>query len=146
MFLLFTLNKYMLAIETSKRCQLTSFRYVFIVNLETLITVFKINVFYLQFPEVIISWETTLNELTHPSKWRDYVRDYFLVWISNQKPFSSGTLIKSSSLREKCWEINQYFLNFLNKFELVFVPNFSLNCQFWFFGPNLPKMGISGLK
>ena len=24
-------------------------------------------------------------------------------------------------------------------FELVYVPNYSLNWQFWFFGPNLPK-------
>ena len=31
-------------------------------------------------------------------------------------------------------------------FELVYVPNFSLNWQIWFFGPNLPKKGISGQK
>ena len=31
-------------------------------------------------------------------------------------------------------------------FKLVLVPNFSLNWQFWFFGPNLPKKGISGWK
>ena len=31
-------------------------------------------------------------------------------------------------------------------FKLVKVPNFSLNWQFWFFGPNLPKKGVSGLK
>ena len=30
--------------------------------------------------------------------------------------------------------------------ELVKVSNFSLNWQFWFFEPNLPKDGISGLK
>ena len=27
-------------------------------------------------------------------------------------------------------------------FEIALVPNFSLNWQFWFFGPNLPKKGI----
>ena len=31
-------------------------------------------------------------------------------------------------------------------FELVLVPNFSWNWQFWFLGPNLPKKGISSLK
>ena len=31
-------------------------------------------------------------------------------------------------------------------FELVYVPNFSLNRQFWFFGPNLPRKCVSGLK
>ena len=31
-------------------------------------------------------------------------------------------------------------------FELVLVPNFSLNWQIWFFGLNLPKKGVSGLK
>ena len=30
--------------------------------------------------------------------------------------------------------------------ELVLVPNFSLNWQFSFFGPNLPKKRVSGLK
>ena len=30
-------------------------------------------------------------------------------------------------------------------FELVLVPNFSLNWQFWFFGPNFPKKGVSRL-
>ena len=29
---------------------------------------------------------------------------------------------------------------------LVQVPNFNSNLQFWFFGPNLPKKGVSGLK
>ena len=31
-------------------------------------------------------------------------------------------------------------------FKLVSVPNFSLNWQFWFFGPNLPKKSISDLR
>ena len=31
-------------------------------------------------------------------------------------------------------------------FELVSVPNFSLNWQLWAFGSNFPKMGISDLK
>ena len=31
-------------------------------------------------------------------------------------------------------------------FKLVLVPNFSLNWQFWFFWPDLPKEGFSGLK
>ena len=31
-------------------------------------------------------------------------------------------------------------------FKLVYVPNFSLNLQFSFFGPNLPKKDISSLK
>ena len=31
-------------------------------------------------------------------------------------------------------------------FELFYVPNFSLNRQFWFFGPSLPKKGISTRK
>ena len=31
-------------------------------------------------------------------------------------------------------------------FKLVFVPNFSLNWQFWFFWPDLPKKGFFGLK
>ena len=31
-------------------------------------------------------------------------------------------------------------------FELVWIPNFSLNWQFWFFRLNLPKKGVSGLK
>ena len=31
-------------------------------------------------------------------------------------------------------------------FKLVLVPNFSLNWQFWFFWPDLPKKGFSGLK
>ena len=31
-------------------------------------------------------------------------------------------------------------------FKLVLVPNFSLNWQFWFSGPNLPKKGISSLN
>ena len=31
-------------------------------------------------------------------------------------------------------------------FKLVWVPNFSLNWQFWFFRPNLPKKGVSCLK
>ena len=31
-------------------------------------------------------------------------------------------------------------------FKLVCVPNFSLNRQFWFFGPNLPQKGVSPLK
>ena len=31
-------------------------------------------------------------------------------------------------------------------FELVQVPKFSLNREFWFFGPNLPKMDMSGGK
>ena len=32
------------------------------------------------------------------------------------------------------------------RFESLYVPNFSLNWQFWFFGPNLPKNFISGQK
>ena len=32
------------------------------------------------------------------------------------------------------------------RFKLVYGPNFSLNWQFWFFGPNLPKIIISCLK
>ena len=31
-------------------------------------------------------------------------------------------------------------------FELVLVPNLSLNSQYCVFGPNLPKQGISGRK
>ena len=31
-------------------------------------------------------------------------------------------------------------------FELVLVPNLTLNKQFWFFGPNLPEKDISGRK
>ena len=31
-------------------------------------------------------------------------------------------------------------------FELVYVPNFSLKQEFWLFGPNLPKKGISSQK
>ena len=31
-------------------------------------------------------------------------------------------------------------------FELVFVSNFTLNKQFWIFGPNLPKKDIYGQK
>ena len=31
-------------------------------------------------------------------------------------------------------------------FELVYVPNFRLNYQFWFFGSNLPKTGASRWK
>ena len=31
-------------------------------------------------------------------------------------------------------------------FELVYVSSFTLNWQFWFFKPNLPKKGISGRK
>ena len=31
-------------------------------------------------------------------------------------------------------------------FELIYVPNFSLNWQVWFFGPYLPKKSVSGLK
>ena len=31
-------------------------------------------------------------------------------------------------------------------FKLVFVPNFSFNWQFWYFWPDLPKKGFSGLK
>ena len=31
-------------------------------------------------------------------------------------------------------------------FELVYGPNSSLNWQFWFFGPDLPKKGYSGSK
>ena len=31
-------------------------------------------------------------------------------------------------------------------FELVLVPNFSLNWQFWFYEPDLPRKGFSGLK
>ena len=31
-------------------------------------------------------------------------------------------------------------------FEFVNVPNFNLKWQFWFFGTNLPKMGISRVK
>ena len=30
--------------------------------------------------------------------------------------------------------------------KLVLIRNFRFNCQFWFFGPNLPKNSISGLK
>ena len=31
-------------------------------------------------------------------------------------------------------------------FELVYVPNLTLNKQFWILGPNLPKKGIYGQK
>ena len=31
-------------------------------------------------------------------------------------------------------------------FELVLVPNFGLNWQFWFIGSSLPKKGVSGLN
>ena len=31
-------------------------------------------------------------------------------------------------------------------FELLWVPNFSLNWQFRYFGPNLPKKSVSGIK
>ena len=31
-------------------------------------------------------------------------------------------------------------------FELVWVPCFSLNWQFWFFGPSSPKKDVYGLK
>ena len=31
-------------------------------------------------------------------------------------------------------------------FELVLVPNFSLNWKFWIFRPNMPKKGVSGLE
>ena len=39
---------------------------------------------------------------------------------------------------------NKY--HWIPQFKLVVVPNFSLNWQFWFFGPDLPKSSISSLK
>ena len=35
---------------------------------------------------------------------------------------------------------------FQSIFELGWVPNFSLSWKLWFFGPNLPKKGVSGQK
>ena len=71
-------------------------------------------------------------------------------------PISIGTNISSlnwqfcffeSNLLKKCisW-VKSKKVNISTEFcilELVYVPNFSLNCQFWILGATLPKKSIS---
>ena len=51
---------------------------------------------------------------------------------------------KKGYFQSKTGQINITIKFFV--FKLVFVPIFSSNWQFWFFGPNLPKKGISSIK
>ena len=47
------------------------------------------------------------------------------------------------------WKHHQWKVNITNEFcifELIEVPNFSLNRKVWFIGPNLPEKDISGQK
>ena len=60
--------------------------------------------------------------------------------------FKLTTLIFWTKLSQKGW-MNK--MNITIEFcilQLVLVPNFSLNWQFWYSGPNWPKKGIPGLK
>ena len=53
--------------------------------------------------------------------------------------FSQKQCFRSKT--EKVNTTNEFYI-----FELVKITNFSLNCQFWFFGPNLPEKGNSVWK
>ena len=64
----------------------------------------------------------------------------------------AGTIIMfrfPSFIKKGCFQYKTENVNTTIEFcifELVLVPNFSLNWQFSFFGPNLPKKRVSGLK
>ena len=57
----------------------------------------------------------------------------------NFEPLNQKQVLPGKS-RKKEMTIELYI------FQLVLVPSFNLNRQFWFFGPNLSKKGISCLK
>ena len=50
------------------------------------------------------------------------------------------------SARKGCFWLKTKKLRITIKFGMSETPNFILNRQFWFFGSNFPKKGISGLK
>ena len=76
-------------------------------------------------------------------KWTTY--EFYTFQISKYQ--TSASRIKFvpkghfQSKTEKVNSTNKFYI-----FKLVLVPNFSLNWQIWFSGPNLPKKGISSLN
>ena len=64
------------------------------------------------------------------------------LWINNFEFFEQICPRKIFMVKTEKWNIIIEF----RLFKLVLVPNFSLNWQFWFFWPDLPKKGFSGLK
>ena len=74
------------------------------------------------------------------------------IWISLSTKFQVKLTVLISWTR---FALKDYFLSKTEEmnitidfclFELVLEPNFSLRWQFWFFGPELPKKGVSGQK
>ena len=65
-----------------------------------------------------------------------------------QKGYIRSKWKRLSPIMEFCLLMELYYLvlNLYCLFELFFVPNLSLNWQFWVFGPNLPKNRFSGRK
>ena len=75
-------------------------------------------------------------------KWTTY--ESLIFQISRYQTLASRIKFASKryfqSKREKVNSTTKFCI-----FKLVLQPNFSLNWQFWFSGPNLPKKGISSL-
>ena len=65
-----------------------------------------------------------------------------MIWLWYIIPiFTSSRHIHNVRETEKVNTTTEFFI-----FEIVYVLNFSLNWQFWFFGLNLPKKGICSLN
>ena len=79
--------------------------------------------------------------------WTKSERHEFLIFeISRCQTSASRIKVASRgfpSQKQKKWTKQN---TKLSMFKLVLVPNFSLNWQFWFFGSNLRKEGISSWK
>ena len=93
---------------------------------------------------IFIFWTkfTQRNLVKIGKKWTSY--EFYIFQISRYQ--TSASRIKFApkgyfqSKTEKVNSTTKFCI-----FKLVLLPNFSLNWQFWFSGPNLPKKGISSL-
>ena len=76
--------------------------------------------------------------------WVLYIRISLGSMFQLQQFWYGTNFLKKDTFNWKQKKMNT--TNVLFILELAKVPNFSLNWQFWFFWPNLPKMGISSIK
>ena len=96
---------------------------------------------------ILIFWTKFAQKCVSGPKQKKWTHQHWILHIRS----SLGTRfqLKLTSLKKKVkmWKTEK--MNSAITFcilELVQVRNFSLNWQFWFFGPNLSKKGISSLK
>ena len=104
-------------------------------------------------PNISFSWEFWFSGPSLSKKsvsrenWTKSERHEFLIFeISRCQTSASRIKVASRgfpSQKQKKWTKQN---TELSMFKLVLVPNFSLNWQFWFFGSNLRKEGISSWK